>query len=345
MGSLELFRYQMTCTKRALNYFPSGVREGLLIMWRHEDGRVSLGEFAPLVGIHDHTLSDLIDARAEMASALEEMWSVRDENLVNFFAELSFPISNVLSMMHFLDGKTNANGAILLTALIEATTRDEAMWSAQNYIAQGYTCLKIKVGNTDVTDDIKKVKTIRALGGKSLRLRLDANKKFNFCDASALLQGLKNVDIEYIEEPLADMSYARELFLQHGVPIAVDESFAEPFSEHDLINIGAQIFVVKPSRFHSVYQAMALAEKAREAGMNFVMSHCFESDLSSMAFALMIDRLGINDYAHGIVADGFFRESIFATPLRSFRGQLLLASICAEISENHISRRSLERIA
>jgi o-succinylbenzoate synthase len=329
MAELTAFTYAIPCTARAALYFPDKVREGLFVCINDHHG-LGIGEFAPLKNFHHTTIDQTLTAIKNFGAkglqrVLTDAQILSDNDLATFFEAIPSSLSYMLSMAHFhhrIVSKHYVSDAKLkLAALIEVSDVTQAIALAQTYVAQGFGHLKIKIGGRPIEDEIRKIKTIAAIAGERVKLRLDANRCFSFSEAAKLLQGLKRVPLEYFEEPISEQHRLHELGQHYGINLAVDESL----DVHDLswlIDAKISHVVIKPARFNNIYVTFKLVRKLKALGIVPILSHCFESEFSQSIFALMVDALSLYDNAHGIVVDGIFREGVFTQPLRSFRGQL-----------------------
>lgn len=328
MIETKLYTYNLQCTRRGLTYFPEAKREGLLFII-NDDKSFGVGEYAPMSGFHSMSILEMGERlKVFSSSGLRELFTLtypkNKHKLSHFFSGLPSELAWILSMTHWHRSFSKPLAAlpIKLSAMIEPASISDALASAQNLIAQGYSCLKIKIGSLEVKDEIKKINLIKALSGPSLAFRLDANGRLSFKEAKELIKGLKKTKIEYFEAPFNDMSYAPQFFKETGIPLAIDEVIDEGTLQ--TLDESIKFIVIKPSRFKSIYEAMEISELAKTFGKFAIWSHCFESGFSASIFALVLNDLGLHDHAHGIFAEGFFKEDLLREPLRSFRGQLRL---------------------
>jgi o-succinylbenzoate synthase len=338
MAHHNIVRYAMSCSKRAKTYFPNGARVGMLFGITI-DSFTYFGEYAPCPGVHTHTIDDVMAMLKTLnPDAIQELIVTAGESLpvlADYFSIYPYPASYVLSMAHahrLFSASLPLKGELRLSALIESCDVHEAVLQAQAYVAQGYSCLKIKVGQ-DIVREIDKIKRIADVAGQKVSIRLDANKKLNLDQACLLLSRLGRMKIEYFEEPLDDFSQNQILHHEFGVAIGIDESFLALFDEQELNVSTAQFFIIKPSRFHSIYQAMLLAQRAKACGIEPILSTSFESDFSSAITAILADRLVLLGRAHGILMEDFFKSSPLTIPLRSFRGRLFLPAVADFLRE------------
>jgi L-alanine-DL-glutamate epimerase-like enolase superfamily enzyme len=113
--------------------------------------------------------------------------------------------------------------AVPVNATIGAEDRAGAARQAAQAAAQGFPCVKVKVG---IGDDAGRVAAVRA-AAPAISIRLDANGAWATPDeALANLHALAPADIELCEEPVHGVEALRAVRERSPVPIAGDETFA-----------------------------------------------------------------------------------------------------------------------
>ena len=173
--------------------------------------------------------------------------------------------------------------AALLSGDFEAVGR-----GAHALCGSGYRAVKLKVGAQDVEDDIDCARLVRRILGHDIALRLDANRAWDFATACRFVEGIDDLGIEYLEEPLASAGRLWELAVETSVPIALDETVVRahwrsgvPGGQHlgggrdpeaDLAGWGA------------CHDRLRI-ESAFKAGLKPVISACFESGVGLIALA------------------------------------------------------------
>ena len=104
---------------------------------------------------------------------------------------------------------------------------DAMVEKAKDFVSQGFTCLKVKIG-MDPNQDIEAVQAIRSAIGPNIKIRLDANEGYNVEQTLNVILTLENLgtDIEFLEQPTpAIYLYAlKEVTAQCPVPIMADET-------------------------------------------------------------------------------------------------------------------------
>jgi L-alanine-DL-glutamate epimerase-like enolase superfamily enzyme len=100
----------------------------------------------------------------------------------------------------------------------------ELVSEAVDYLENGYGGYKMKVGR-DVEDDVRRVKLVRARLGDAVPLMIDANQGYRFAEARQLADAVRDLGIEWFEEPMPSdrVSDYRSLRSASAVPLAGGE--------------------------------------------------------------------------------------------------------------------------
>ena len=72
----------------------------------------------------------------------------------------------------------------------------------ESFLAFGLSGIKLKVGSLQITQDLKRVETLRKHFGKRLLLSCDANQAWTFDEALQFARGAKDYELEWLEEPI-----------------------------------------------------------------------------------------------------------------------------------------------
>jgi L-talarate/galactarate dehydratase len=144
--------------------------------------------------------------------------------------------------------------------------------------AKGIGGIKIKVGQPDLSVDVKRVTAVRELLGASFPLMVDANQQWDRPKAQRACRALEPYDLTWIEEPLDayDIEGHAALAASFDTAIATGEMLTS-FSEHaQLIMAGASDFVQpdapRVGGITPFLQIMNLADfKGRKLAPHFAM--------------------------------------------------------------------------
>ncbi len=167
---------------------------------------------------------------------------------------------------------------------VNAIAADEG--DAASAVADGYRCIKLKVGAATAADDLARVKAVRRAVGPEAALRLDANGAWNESEAIAFLRAVAAYDIEFVEQPIAagDLGALRRLRAAAGVAIAVDEDVTSVEGARRVVEAGAaDVLIVKPAVVGGLRRAVEIVEMARAAGLDAVVTSAMESGVGVAA--------------------------------------------------------------
>lgn len=158
---------------------------------------------------------------------------------------------------------------------VNATVGDgppaDSVAEARAAVAAGFDCLKLKVGARGVEADLRRVRAVSdAVPGASLRL--DANGAWDEAAARAVVEAVGD-RIDYVEQPLpaTELSGHRRL-RETGVDVALDESLAEAGVDRLLEADAADVLVLKPMALGGPDRTVETARRAREAGVESVVT-------------------------------------------------------------------------
>ena len=102
---------------------------------------------------------------------------------------------------------------------------DELLAEMDEYLAQGFKAVKIKVGRPELRQDLERVAAVRRRIGAETVLMVDANMRWRFDQALRAAQALRDYDVFWLEEPLEPEHEDDHLRLAAcGIPIATGEN-------------------------------------------------------------------------------------------------------------------------
>lgn len=176
---------------------------------------------------------------------------------------------------------------------ISIGSQKQMVAEAQQLVNDGFTSLKIKIGNQPVYEDVATVTAIAHAVGPQVALRLDVNQGWNYKTA---LQGLKlltaaDLNIYFVEQPLPadDITDLAKLREQSLLPIMVDESVFSPADALRIIRAGAADLVnIKLMKSGGLYNATIINQLCATAGIPCMvgcMIEAQESLAAAVAFA------------------------------------------------------------
>lgn len=314
ISSVELYRYGLPLTDPLpLGDRSISERRGLLLCVVLESGAMGWGDIAPLPGFSAESL----DACVESARRVRDEWTghtLSETSMEAFVAALPFPEGTPASVRFggesaIVSAVANARSVPLprllgadrdvlsLNALVGADASHDLAEIGHKLRTDGYRAVKLKVGRTDVASDAKRVRSLSRALGDAVALRLDANRAWSVGDARGFLDTIRDVNLEYIEEPLAVPDRLPELIDATGARVALDETTRER-SPDILSEWPVQAVVLKPTLLGGVQATRTWAAAARRQGATSVVSASYESGVGSRMLAALA--LSISDAPAGL---------------------------------------------
>ena len=161
---------------------------------------------------------------------------------------------------------------------------------AKDYINNGFTILKVKVGLGDIYEDIERVKEIRRCVGEGVTIRLDANQGWTVKEAIQAIHRMEDLDlqIELVEQPVKadDLEGLRQVTQHVDTLIMADESVFTPRQALEVIHSRcADLINIKLMKTGGIFYAQSINQLAEAAGMECMMGSMIETHLGLTAAA------------------------------------------------------------
>ena len=157
---------------------------------------------------------------------------------------------------------------------------------------QGFSCVKIKIGAIDFSDEMALIRRLRdRYGSDRIELRVDANGAFSPAEAMDKLQQLKACDIHSIEQPIMAGQWQEMARLCEisPLPIALDEELIGVNTlerKRQLLDtIRPQYIILKPSLHGGMAGCREWIALARERGIGSWITSALESNVGLNAIA------------------------------------------------------------
>ncbi|WP_419924725.1 mandelate racemase/muconate lactonizing enzyme family protein [Candidatus Poriferisocius sp.] len=197
------------------------------------------------------------------------------------------------------------SGSVELNALVSDAH------GAAAAVVDGYRTVKLKVGASDLDEEMAAVAAVRGAIGTAARLRLDANGAWTMAQAVTVLTQLEQYDIEYVEEPVVGIEALAKIAEQSPVPVAVDDSLS---AAQDQVPEAIAVVVVKPMALGGPRTAYAAARRWTDQGRKVVVTNYLDSAIGQHAALSVAAALPGPPQVHGAVTPGLFTRDIAETP-------------------------------
>jgi L-alanine-DL-glutamate epimerase-like enolase superfamily enzyme len=256
-------------------------REILELTIEAADGIVGRGEAAPLEpydGVPLALVADALDAYRTVFAAGDELPGGSLLEACRIVANLPHALAAVDMALWDMAARRagrpvaallsdDALDAVTVNATLGAEDRAAAAEEAAAAAANGFSCVKLKVG---IGDDAGRVAAVRAALGPDIDLRLDANGAWTVDEAVATIEALAPAGLEFVEEPVHGVPELRAVRERVPVRIAMDETAAEPGA---LMSGAADAVCLKLARCGGISGLLAAATLVRASGAEpYVMS-------------------------------------------------------------------------
>lgn len=199
----------------------------------------------------------------------------------------------------------------------------------------GCTTAKVKVAQAGqaLADDVDRVAAVRDALGACGRLRVDANGAWSVEQAVAALTALAPFDLEYAEQPCADLdelAAVRLALARAGVdvPVAADESVRKAEDPLRVAVTGAaDVVVLKVAPLRGVRPAL---DVAASCGLPVVVSSALDTSVGIAAGLALAAALPELPYACGLATAGLLAGDVVTAPLTAVDGHLPVGAVVAD---------------
>ena len=283
---------------------PAGTSRGVYTerrIWlvRMSDGSsVGMGECAPLPDLSCDALEPYIYNKVlgDFCRQVEQTGEIPYEDLRDYPSMLFGLETAMLNLRRgcLLFDTPFANGkqGIPINGLVWMGSYEEMLQRMEDKLAQGFRCVKLKVGAIDFEHEFDLVKRIRErFSHREVELRLDANGGFKPEDALYRLELLSQYAIHSIEQPIKQKQWAKmaELCRDAPLPIALDEELIgvnDPEIKRQMLRIIKPAYIVlKPSLHGGMMGCREWIDIAREEGIGSWITSALESNVGLDAIA------------------------------------------------------------
>jgi len=198
-------------------------------------------------------------------------------------------------------------------------------------IADGFRCIKLKIGALDFNTELDLLKGIRErFTPDEIELRVDANGAFGKEDVFFKLEELSKLDIHSIEQPVkpGNLAFMKEVCASGFLDIALDEELIGVINEtnrRELLQIVApQYIILKPSLIGGYRGSMEWITLANEMGIKWWITSALESNIGLNAIAQWTFTLK-NSLPQGLGTGSLFTNNI-ESPLEVRDGKLFYSN-------------------
>ena len=202
---------------------------------------------------------------------------------------------------------------------------------AQEYVAQGYKAVKLRIGDT-AKNDIERVRKVRQVLGNDIDILTDANTAYTIADVRRVMPVLAEIQAGWLEEPFACndwASYREAAKISPLVPLAAGENHFTRFEFALMLEARAvQVWQPDLSKSGGITEALRIA----------AMASAFRIPLHAHSSATGLNHAATLHFLSATENGGYFEACVSKfNPFRDMFGSTFKigADGCVEPPEGH----------
>ncbi|MBR2291011.1 MAG: o-succinylbenzoate synthase [Prevotella sp.] len=284
---------------------PAGTSRGVYterkswLVYLSDGQQTGVGECAPLLNLSCDDIPNYPTVLAQSCADLCQTGEINYDALRDYPSMLFGLETALLSLQRHLSHLTSHLSPLLfdtpfsrgevgipINGLVWMGNYEEMLQRMEDKLAQGFHCIKLKIGAIDFEQELDLGKRIRdRFSFHEVELRLDANGAFPFEEALYKLELLSQYQIHSIEQPIrqGQWAYMAELCRESPLPIALDEELIgvnDPeMKAHMLRVIKPRYIILKPSLHGGMQGCREWIAAAREQGIGSWITSALESNI------------------------------------------------------------------
>jgi O-succinylbenzoate synthase len=195
-------------------------------------------------------------------------------------------------------------------------------------LAEGYTCLKMKIGAIDFETECAILETIRQrFSAREITLRVDVNGAFSERDVWSKLERLKQYELHSIEQPIKSHQVAlmKDLCEKSPIPVALDEELIGVIHFNDKQNLLKTLrppfIILKPTLLGGFKATDEWISIASSLGIQWWITSALESNIGLNAIAQYTAQKDVNNFPQGLGTGRLYSNNI-VSPLVINEGRL-----------------------
>ena len=263
--------------------------------------RIGVGECAPLPQLSCDDIPNYVEVLRRFCDEVERTGELDTEALRDYPSML-FGLETALMDVRckMEDGRSllfdnafsRGEVGIPINGLVWMGSFEEMRERIEQKLAQGFHCVKLKIGAIDFDAELELIKRIRErFSLHEVELRVDANGAFPFEEALYKMELLSQYALHSIEQPIKAKQWANmaELCRESPLPIALDEELIgvnDPDQKRQMLNIiRPRYIILKPSLHGGMMGVREWIDIANDMGIGSWITSALESNIGLNAIA------------------------------------------------------------
>ena len=263
--------------------------------------RIGVGECAPLPNLSCDDIPNYTEVLRRFCDEVERTGELDTEALRDYpsmlfgletaLMDVRCKMEDVRSLL-FDNAFSRGEVGIPINGLVWMGSFEEMRERIEQKLAQGFHCVKLKIGAIDFDAELELVKKIRErFSLHEVELRVDANGAFPFEEALYKMELLSQYALHSIEQPIKAKQWANmaELCRESPLPIALDEELIgvnDPDQKRQMLNIiRPRYIILKPSLHGGMMGVREWIDIANDMGIGSWITSALESNIGLNAIA------------------------------------------------------------
>jgi muconate cycloisomerase len=165
-------------------------------------------------------------------------------------------------------------------------TAEDDLEIIKTRLAQGFRTFMLKMGSRPVDKDIERVIEVTRVLPEDVKIMVDANQGWEIEEAMTFVEGITDVPLVLIEQPVAadDHEGLKKISKISRIPVSVDESL-QTVEDARRIALGgiASVFSIKVSKNGGLRAGLEIGRVAKEQGILVMMNSMLELGITQSA--------------------------------------------------------------
>lgn len=318
---------------------PSGTSRGVMteketwFLVLEANGKQGIGECGLLRGLSIDDRPDYEEKLQWVCNMIhlgkEKLWEeLKAFPSIQFGVEMAFlSLESETPYLLFPSDFTKGKKSIPINGLVWMGTPEFMKAQIEEKLAQGFSCIKLKIGAIDFKQELDLLAFIRShFDANTIELRVDANGAFTESEALHKLNQLAVYKLHSIEQPIqkGQEKAMASLCKQTPFPIALDEELIGVFDYEDkaklLDEIQPHYIILKPSLIGGIKGSLEWIALAEARNIGWWITSALESNIGLNAIAQFTFTL-TNLMPQGLGTGGLYTNN-FDCPLQIEKGTL-----------------------
>ena len=331
------------------------VRKGLILRLYDQAGNFGEGEISPLPLMHPESLSqaetqlkkfltksfqqnpDLFktlppSVRFGFEMAWRTLFKKFDaEEKIHYTAEVILESERVDNHIAFKQIPVNA---------LATGSGDDLRHQCEQIKRDGFKAVKIKVGQFKVREDLNRLELAKNIFGNQIALRVDANRGWEFKQATEFALGIRDFNVEYCEEPLRDIKLLEKLYEHTGMQVALDETLWSNPDPIELPNSAISALILKPGILGGWGNTCFWINHAEKHKMQVVISSSMESGIGLNWIAFTDLSMLKKRTPAGLDSAKFFQYDLADPPFSISQGNYVFQNSWPVANKDYLKKNS-----